>query len=75
MPLGNHTKTRQRCYSLKYCLYDVPLEEKKNLAQVNDRMCKLILHRSNKKTMLTNTLIALMVLTNIANTMRNNDHS
>jgi len=59
----------------KYCLYDVPLEEKKNLAQVNDRMCKLILHRSNKKTMLTNTLIALMVLTNIANTMRNNDHS
>jgi hypothetical protein len=59
----------------KYWLYHVPMAEKKHITQWQERIGDLILHRSNKKNMVTHTLLALMILTNITNAWREHDHS
>ena len=57
-----------------YTLYHVPLEEQKKIAQLQEMMCALTMQRSNKKTILLHSLVALMVLTTLTHAWRKDDH-
>ena len=57
-----------------YALENVPLEEQRRIAQLQEMMCELIMHRSNKKNILLHALIALMVLTTLTHAWRKDDH-
>jgi hypothetical protein len=49
--------------------------DKEHLLKAKKVLCEFILHRSNKKTVFTNSLIGFMVLVNIMNLFRKNDKS
>jgi len=54
---------------------DLPSEDKQKILKVKKVLSDLILHRSNKKNILTNSLIGFLVLTNITNAWRKRDDS
>jgi hypothetical protein len=57
-----------------YSLYHVSMEEQKKIAELKEMMCALIMQRSNKKTILLHSLMALLVLTTLTNAWRKDDH-
>ena len=44
-----------------YYLYKLPIEEQNNLTKLKDSTCELIMHKSNRKNIVTHALIALLV--------------
>jgi hypothetical protein len=58
-----------------YYLHTVSIEEKKQIAQLKDRLYELIIRRSNKKNILTNSLVALLILTNLTHTLHKHDNA
>jgi len=54
---------------------DLPNEDKQKILNIKKVLSGLIVHRSNKKNILMNSLIGFLVLTNLANALRKRDDS
>ena len=52
---------------------DLPSEDKQRILKVKKDLADLILHRSNKKNVLLNSMIGFLVLTNMTNALRKRD--
>jgi hypothetical protein len=53
----------------------LPSEDKQKILKVKKILSDVILHRSNKKNVLVNTLIGFLILTNLTNALRKRDDS
>jgi NMT1-like family len=54
---------------------DLPNEDKQKILNIKKVLSGLIVHRSNKKNILMNSLLGFLVLTNLANALRKRDDS
>jgi len=52
---------------------DLPSEDKQRILKVKKVLTDLIIHRSNKKNVLMNSMIGFLVLTNVTNALRKRD--